>query len=110
MLVNMANVTAPQKTDCVARALAIFGDKWTLLLVRELTRCPKTFSDLETALAGISPRTLSQRLNKLVEDEIVAKELYCQHPPRYSYSLTAKGADLQLILKNISTWSNKYDS
>lgn len=102
-------VATEQKTDCVARALAIFGDKWTLLLVRELTRCPQTFSDLETSLEGISPRTLSQRLNKLVEDGIVAKDIYCQHPPRYNYSLTEKGADLQLILKNISVWSNKYE-
>jgi len=101
--------TAEQKTDCIARALAIFGDKWTLLLVRELTRCPQTFSDLETSLEGISPRTLSQRLNKLIEDGIVAKSMYCQHPPRYNYSLTEKGADLQLILKNISVWSNKYE-
>lgn len=100
---------AKEKTDCVARALAIFGDKWTLLLVRELTRCPQTFSDLETSLEGISPRTLSQRLNKLVEDGIVEKSMYCEHPPRYNYSLTEKGADLQLILKNISNWSNKYE-
>jgi DNA-binding HxlR family transcriptional regulator len=99
-----------EKIDCVARALAIFGDKWTLLLVRELTRCPQTFSDLETSLGGISPRTLSQRLNKLVEDGIVAKDMYCEHPPRYNYSLTEKGADLQLILKNISSWSNKYET
>lgn len=99
-----------QTTDCVARALAIFGDKWTLLLVRELTRCPQTFSDLETALESISPRTLSQRLNKLIDDGIVAKDIYCQRPPRYNYSLTEKGADLQLILKNISSWSNKYES
>jgi len=102
--------TTDQKTDCIARALAIFGDKWTLLLVRELTRCPQTFSDLENTLNGISPRTLSQRLNKLVEDGIVTKDMYCQHPPRYNYSLTEKGADLQLILKNISTWSNKYET
>ena len=106
----MATITtAKEKTDCIARALAIFGDKWTLLLVRELTRCPQTFSDLETSLDGISPRTLSQRLNKLVEDGIVEKSMYCEHPPRYNYSLTEKGADLQLILKNISAWSNKYE-
>ena len=107
-MTNLA--TDKVKTDCVARALAIFGDKWTLLLVRELTRCPQTFSDLESSLDGISRRTLSQRLNKLVEDGIVKKTMYCEHPPRYNYSLTEKGADLQLILKNISSWSNKYET
>lgn len=104
----MANVTSTPKKDCIMHALDIFGDKWTPLLVREMTRCPQTFSDLESAVDGISPRTLSQRLNKLVDDGIVVKDMYCQHPPRYNYSLTPKGADLQSILKDMAAWGQKY--
>lgn len=101
-------VSTNDKTACITHALSILGDKWTPLLVREMTRCPQTFSDLESALDGISPRTLSQRLNKLVEYEIVKKDIYCQHPPRYNYSLTSKGTDLQQILHDMAAWGNKY--
>lgn len=102
---TVQNATKP---TCIMHALSVLGDKWTPLLVRELTVCPKTFGNLETALTGISPRTLSQRLNKLVADGIVTKVMYCEHPPRYNYSLTRKGADLQNILKDMATWSQKY--
>lgn len=98
------------KTGCILKALEVLGDKWTPLLIRELTECPQGFSDLEKLLTGISPRTLSQRLNKLVDEDIVDKRLYCEHPPRYHYALTAKGADLQNIIKDMASWSQKYKS
>ncbi len=97
-----------QKAGCIAKALDILGDKWTPLLIRELTLCPQNFSDLEKLLVGISPRTLSQRLTMLVEQDIVDKRMYCEHPPRYSYQLTAKGRDLQTILQDMARWSAKY--
>lgn len=97
-----------KKTGCIAKALSILGDKWTPLLVRELTACPQTFSELEKLLAGISPRTLSQRLNMLKTEGIIHKKAYSEHPPRYTYSLTPKGSDLQTILKDMASWSAKY--
>lgn len=96
------------KPTCIMHALSILGDKWTPLLIKELTACPKTFGDLENALVGISPRTLSQRLNKLVSERIVSKSMYCEHPPRYNYALTHKGCDLQNILNDMAKWSQKY--
>jgi DNA-binding HxlR family transcriptional regulator len=104
------NNPSKQKTGCIAKALSILGDKWSPLLIKELTTCPQTFSDLEKVLVGISPRTLSQRLNKLVDEDIVEKRLYCERPPRYSYSLTTKGSDLQVILQDMAKWSAKYKS
>lgn len=107
----MTTISAPielQKAGCIAKALSILGDKWTPLLIRELTLCPQTFSDLEKLLVGISPRTLSQRLNMLVEEGIVDKNMYCEHPPRYSYQLSPKGRDLQSILQDMARWSTKY--
>jgi DNA-binding HxlR family transcriptional regulator len=102
--------TATKNPDirCISQALSVLGDKWTPLLVQQLTICPQTFSDLEKSLEGISPRTLSQRLNKLVLDGIVNKVVYCTHPPRYNYSLTQKGQDLQAILRDMANWSEKY--
>jgi DNA-binding HxlR family transcriptional regulator len=93
---------------CIAKALSILGDKWTPLLIKELTACPQHFSELEKSLEGISPRTLSQRLTKLYEEGIVEKHMYCEHPPRYSYFLTDKGTDLQEILGSMADWSAKY--
>ena len=107
MSANTLSSTTP-KMGCIAKALTILGDKWTPLLIKELTECPQHFSDLEKSLTGISPRTLSQRLNKLVDEGIVKKHLYCEHPPRYSYYLTKKGTDLQDILSNMAEWSAKY--
>ena len=96
------------KFGCIAKALTILGDKWTPLLIKELTVCPQHFSDLEKALVGISPRTLSQRLNKLHQQGIVAKHLYCERPPRFSYYLTETGTDLQQIIGSMADWSAKY--
>lgn len=107
MSTNTLNVSAP-KVGCIAKALTILGDKWSPLLIKELTDSPQHFSELEKALIGISPRTLSQRLNKLYEEGIVEKHLYCEHPPRYSYYLTDKGSDLQDIIANMASWSAKY--
>lgn len=107
----MTQTAAPKelkKAGCIAKALGILGDKWSPLLIRELTLCPQNFSDLEKLLVGISPRTLSQRLSMLVEQDIVDKRMYCEHPPRYSYQLTPKGQDLQTILQDMARWSAKY--
>ena len=99
---------AEPSVGCIAKALAILGDKWTPLIIKEMTACPQNFSDLEKLLVGISPRTLSQRLGKLVDEGIIAKNIYCEHPPRYNYFLTEKGTDLQDILGSMASWSAKY--
>ena len=98
------------KPGCIEKAVAIFGDKWSGPLVRELTECPKTFSELESTLPGISPRTLSQRLSKLEQEHILRKELYCEHPPRYKYNLTPKGSELKNILHHMAVWGSKYSN
>lgn len=86
----------------------ILGDKWTALIINELSRGPSCFCDVEKMLAGISPRTLSQRLDKLMAEEIITKELYNQRPPRYHYILTPKGRELTHITKAMSHWGQKY--
>lgn len=98
------------QTGCINSALLILGDKWTPLIIKEMTACPQKFSELEKNLIGISPRTLSHRLDKLIDNQIITKNLYCQHPPRYQYSLTKKGFDLQQILDDMANWSKKYSA
>ena len=103
----MDEITEPEG-GCISAALKILGDKWSALVIRELTAGPRRFSALESALPGISPRTLSQRLDLLEEQEVVSKSIYCETPPRAEYSLTPKGEDLLPIIKSMVDWGSKY--
>lgn len=93
---------------CISSALKILGDKWTGLIVQQLVAGPKCYSEIEAGLPGISPRTLSARIDKLLVSDVVSKELYCSHPPRYRYQLTKKGDELEKILKAMISWGDKY--
>ncbi len=110
-LVQTANIPCTKvekRAGCIQAALNIVGDKWSPLLLGLLIEESKTFGELETSLDGISPRTLSARLDKLIENGIISKNIYCQHPPRYRYDLTKKGQELQEILIAMSKWGDKY--
>jgi DNA-binding HxlR family transcriptional regulator len=98
------------KPGCLECALKVVGDKWTPLILRDLTASMASFSQLERSLDGISPRTLSQRLNKLENEKIILKELYCEHPPRYQYGLTIKGKELQALLVQMANWGARHSS
>ncbi len=93
---------------CLKTTLRIMGDQWTGLILGELSSNNTTFSGLEAALPSISPRTLSQRLDKLETEGIVAKEQYCERPPRYKYVPTQKGVELQEVLTKMAEWGAKY--
>ena len=93
---------------CVASALQILGNKWTALLIRDLSTGSQRFCALERSLDGISPRTLSQRLTDLEEHGIVTKETYAEAPPRTEYALTEKGEALIPILRQMANWGEKY--
>lgn len=106
--ISPAKSKLEKKPGCIKKALDILGDKWSPLLIGQLVSGPKTFGDLESSLLGISPRTLSARLDKLQIELIVTKTLYCKHPPRYTYDLTPKGVELQKILRTMADWGEKY--
>lgn len=96
------------KPGCVQAALRILGDKWSPLLLGHLVDGQKTFGELDLMLGGISPRTLSARLDLLEAEGIIAKRLYCKHPPRYKYELTEKGSALRSILVQMGNWGKRY--
>lgn len=96
------------KPGCIECTLKIVGDKWTPLILRDLTAGSACFVTLEKSLVGISPRTLSQRLSKLKAENIVEKQLYNEHPRRYHYALTHKGKELQAVLEQMATWGARY--
>ena len=82
----------------VAACAEIIGAKWTALLVHDLSEGPRRFSELEHSCAGISPRTLSERLRALENDGIVHRQSYPESPPRVEYGLTDKGEALLPII------------
>lgn len=96
------------RPGCIQAALCVLGDKWSPLMIGQLVGETSTFSDLEKRLHGISPRTLSARLDKLQNDGIIERIKYNEHPPRYKYSLTDKGRGLIEILESMAAWGEKY--
>ena len=98
-----------EATSCAVAATAeIIGAKWTALLVHDLSEGPRRFTELEHSCAGISPRTLSERLRALEEEEIVERRSYAESPPRVEYELTDKGAALLPIIEEMRRFGRGY--
>jgi DNA-binding HxlR family transcriptional regulator len=93
----------------IARSLDIVGDRWTILIIRELRRFgPRKFHDFEQALVGIGSNTLSARLKRLEDAKIVERRFYEQHPPRAEYLLTERGQELAPVLKALYAWGQRH--
>ena len=93
----------------VARALNVVGERWTILILRDLLRQgPCRFQGLLASLSGIAPNTLSARLKSLEDDGIVERRFYADHPPRAEYVLTDKGRSLGPVLKALHNWGDRY--
>lgn len=88
----------------IARTLDLLGDKWTLLIVRELLRGKRRFRDIEAGLPGIPPNLLSDRLKVLEHAKVVNREYFRELPPRVEYSLTGSGAELEAVLESLAGW------
>ena len=98
-----------QKHCPVARALDVIGEKWSLLILRELFRKgPLRFQELERGVGSVAPNTLSVRLKSLEQDGVIGARLYEKHPPRYEYFLTEKGKALGPVLKALYGWGERY--
>lgn len=98
-----------KRSSCpVACTLDILGDKWTLLVIRDLFLGKKTYSDFESSPEGIPTNILAERLKRLLENDIVKKSPYQQNPVRYEYILTQKGKALGPVLKAMVNWGEKH--
>jgi DNA-binding HxlR family transcriptional regulator len=92
----------------VARSLAFLGERWTLLIIRDLLRGPKKFQELGESLRGVAPGVLSRRLKDLEAYGIVQRNVYVDHPPRAEYTLTEKGRDLRPIVSSLAVWGARH--
>lgn len=92
----------------VACTAEIIGSKWTAVIVHDLSEGPRRFSELERACPGISPRTLSERLDMLEREGVVARHSFPESPPRVEYELTAKGEGLLPIIRAMSEFGHAW--
>src|ERR1051325_4430239 len=93
-----------QESCPVARTLNVVGDRWTILVLRELSWGRKRYSKLLEALNGISTNLLADRLKKLEDAGMVSQVPYSEHPPRFEYRLTEKGRAFVPVLRALGEY------
>lgn len=99
----MSDETCP-----VAEAAKLLGDKWTLIVLRDLAGGPTRFTELGRTCAGISPSVLSARLRDLEVQCMVCRTSYPEIPPRVEYELTPKGHDALLVVEALRIYGSKW--
>jgi DNA-binding HxlR family transcriptional regulator len=84
--------------------LDLVGDKWTLLIIRDLAAGPRRFVELQRVLPGISTEQLRSRLNRMVADGLLTRQRYREVPPRVDYELTERSRELMPVLGALARW------
>jgi DNA-binding HxlR family transcriptional regulator len=106
---NLASPDGLRSMCPIANLLDIVGDKWTLLIVRDLLLLSKRrYGEFKNSAEAIPTNILADRLKRLEAAGLVKKEFYQHNPPRAEYFLTHKGADLEPILKAMGKWGKQY--
>lgn len=102
-------MSAKRRSTCPAAcALDIAGDKWTLLVVRDLLRGRATYGELLASDEGIPTNILADRLRKMEAAGLVAATPYQAHPVRFRYALTEKGLGLNEVLASLARWGKRH--
>src|SRR5918994_7190663 len=97
-------IEAFARQNCsIARTLAFLGERWTVLILRELFVGRGRFDQMQAEL-GVATNVLSERLSTLLDEGIVERRRYSEHPARYEYRLTEKGRDLQPVMLELMRW------
>ena len=91
----------------IARALEVVGERWTLLIIRDVFLGLRRFDVLQQSL-GIARNVLADRLNRLVEEGVLERVRYSERPERFEYRLTRKGRELNIALTGLRQWGDKY--
>jgi DNA-binding HxlR family transcriptional regulator len=91
----------------VARALEVVGERWTILILRDVFLGLRRFDEIRADL-GIARNVLSSRLDKLVDEGVLERRRYQERPPRDEYRLTEKGLDLWPVIVSLMNWGDEY--
>ncbi|WP_245926592.1 winged helix-turn-helix transcriptional regulator [Methanospirillum lacunae] len=108
---SIRNHTESNNNECITRIekiLSIIGSKWTIQILRELSSGTKRFAQLQKSLKGISPKTLSTRLQELESYNIITKTVYPEVPPRVEYSFSSQGEGLKKVLFDLYEWGEEF--
>jgi DNA-binding HxlR family transcriptional regulator len=93
----------------VANIWEVLGRRWSLLILKNLsTKGVIRFNELKRLLTGISSTVLSDRLLELERESLVSKKIYPEIPPRVEYRLTSQAKELEIILKELGRWANRW--
>lgn len=92
----------------VEMTLQLIGDKWKVLILRDLMTGTKRFSELMRSVTGISQKVLTSNLRKMETDGLLIRTIYPEVPPKVEYTLTKTGYSLKPILDSMSTWGTDY--
>jgi DNA-binding HxlR family transcriptional regulator len=99
------SVAEPARSNCpVARTLDLVGDRWSLLVIRDLLDGQKRFGDLLASDEHIPTNILAERLKRLERAGLLERVPYSERPPRFSYRLTAEGRGLGFAVDALATW------
>lgn len=107
---NGANEIKELPACPVETTLTLIGDKWKVLILRDLLSGTKRFGELKKSLAGISQKVLTAQLRAMEECGLLTRTVYAEVPPKVEYSLTALGKSLQPILTAMQTWGEAYQN
>ncbi len=99
----------PDLVCSVASTLDVVGDRWTMLVIRDALYGLRRFDEFQRDL-GIARNVLTTRLQRLVENGVLEKVLYQEHPPRHEYHLTQKGRDLLPVVLTMMNWGQRYEA
>jgi DNA-binding HxlR family transcriptional regulator len=91
----------------IARALEVVGDRWTLLIIRDVVLGRTRFDQLSDSL-GVASNVLTDRLNRLTAEGVLERVLYNERPERFEYRLTNKGRELGLVLIALMQWGDRH--
>jgi len=92
----------------VETTLLIIGEKWKVLILRDLLEGTKRFGELKKSIGSISQKMLTQQLRDMEEDGLITRKAYAEIPPRVEYSLTEDGISLKPILDSMWAWGVQY--
>lgn len=99
-----------ESASALAGAVALVGDRWTLLVVESLLAGSRRFNELSEQIEGIAPNILAARLKRLEQDGIVVARPYSRRPPRVAYGLTGRGQDLAGALRLLAQWGSAHSA
>ena len=99
----------PSRSRCpISCSLDLLGDKWTLLVIRDLFGGKTRYGEFVASPEGIPTNILADRLERLEAARIITSTPYQDNPPRYAYALTAKGSDLKPVLAALGHWALRH--